>query len=387
MSKTVYVSSYLPRECGIATFTEDLITSIDALQVSEPACVMAVNDPGSSYNYGKEVVFQIESNDRKSFELAADYVNSSDCDLVNVQHEFGLFGGVWGEYLLEFFRKLRKPSVTTMHTTLFPDSKIIRSIGNGDVHNKVVKEIGRRSSSIVVMTETAADILQNNYAISPEKVRVIRHGFPAMPFVPSQVGKETLGLDGRTVLSTFGLLSRDKGIQNAIKALPEVVRDWPDILYLIIGQTHPQVRLHEGERYRNRLIRLVKKLGLEENVRFHNRFLTKEELIAYLQGTDIYICPYLNKEQLSSGTVTYALGAGRAIVSTPFYYAKEVLAEGRGVLCKFKSPQSITNGIRMLLENPEERARIEERAFQYGCSMTWPKVAEQYASLFEEMTQ
>jgi glycosyltransferase involved in cell wall biosynthesis len=387
MSKIVYVSSYLPRECGIATFTEDLITSIDALHVSEPARVIAVNDPGSSYSYGKEVVFQIESNDRKSFEQAADYVNSSDYDLVNVQHEFGLFGGVWGEHLLAFLRKLKKPSVTTMHTSLFPDSKIIRSLGNGDVHNAVVKEIGRRSSAIVVMTKTAADILCENYAIDFEKVKIIPHGFPPMPFVPSQVGKESIGLSGRIVLSTFGLLSKDKGIQNAIKALPEIVKEWPDILYLIIGQTHPQVRLHEGERYRNRLRRLVKELKLEKNVRFHNRFLTKDELIKYLQATDIYICPYLNKEQLSSGTITYALGAGRAIISTPFYYAQDVLAEGRGLLCKFKSPASITEGIRRLLEDQEDRARIEKLAYQYGCRMTWPRVAEQYTSLFKEIIQ
>jgi glycosyltransferase involved in cell wall biosynthesis len=223
--------------------------------------------------------------------------------------------------------------------------------------------------------------------VDVEKVKIIPHGCPAMPFVPSHVGKGALDLDGRIVLSTFGLLSRDKGIQNAIQALPEIVKEWPDVLYLVIGETHPQVRNWEGEKYRRRLMGLVKKLKLEENVRFYNRFLSEDELIQYLQATDVYICPYVKKDQLSSGTVTYAIGAGRAIVSTPFYYAQEILAEGRGLLCKFRSPSSITEGIRHLLENPEQKARIEKLAYKYSRSMTWPRVAAQYASLFKEVIQ
>ncbi len=387
MLRVAYVSSYTPRECGIATFTEDLTKSIDDLNVLKPAAVIGINDSGSSYNYGKEVVLQLDANDERTYLQVADQINDSDFDLVNVQHEFGLFGGDWGNYLLTFLKKLNKPSITTMHTTLSPNSRIFQTPESKAAHDKVVKGIGRYSSAITVMTKMAANILQKGYNVDANKIRIIPHGTPPIPFVPSESVKDSLGLDGRIVLSTFGLLSRDKGIHNAIKALPDVVKEWPDILYLIIGATHPQVRLRVGEKYRRRLVNLVKKLKLEKNVKFHNRFLSKDELIQYLQATDVYICPYVNVDQLSSGTVTYALGAGRAIVSTPFYYAKEVLAEGRGVLCKFKSPASITDGIRHLLENPEQRAHIEKLAYEYGQDMTWSKVASKYVSLFNEVIQ
>lgn len=385
MFRVAYVSSYAPRECGIATFTEDLTKSIDALHSLKPATIVAINDSGSSYGYGREVALQIEENDKRTYQQVANQINNSDFDLTNVQHEFGLFGGVWGNYLLTFLKKLSKPNITTMHTTLSPDSKRLQSLGNVEVHNRVVRGIGQNSSALVVMTKMAADILREGYDVDVEKVRIIPHGCPPMPFIPSHQGKRALGLDGRIVLSTFGLLSRDKGIQNAIKALPEIVKEWPDILYLVIGQTHPQVRLGEGEKYRKSLMGLVKKLKLEKNVRFHNRFLNKDELIQYLQATDVYICPYVKEDQLSSGTVTYALGAGKAIVSTPFYYAIEVLAEGRGLLCKFKSPRSIAEGIRQLLENPGQKTRIEKLAYEYSRDMTWPRVASQYASLFKEV--
>jgi glycosyltransferase involved in cell wall biosynthesis len=387
MVRVAYVSSYTPRECGIATFTEDLTCNIDSLHTLKPSSIIALNEAGASYNYGKEVVMQIEAEDETTYMEIADRINDSDIDLVNVQHEFGLFGGVWGKYLLTFLKKLKKPAVTTMHTTLAPGSKVLQSIGNVAAHDEVVAGIGKQSSAIVVMTRMAAKILQEGYGVNAGKIRVIPHGTPPIQFVPSERAKAPLGLDGRIVLSTFGLLSRDKGIQNAIKALPEVVKEWPDILYLVIGATHPQVRLYEGEKYRKYLAGLVKRLKLGKNVKFHNRFLSKDELIKYLQATDVYICPYINEEQLSSGTVTYALGAGRAIVSTPFHYASEVLDDDRGILCKFRSPSSIAEGIEHLLRDPERRADIERRAYEYGQEMTWPKVAEKYASLFREVTQ
>jgi glycosyltransferase involved in cell wall biosynthesis len=385
MLKIAYMSSYPPRECGIATFTQDLTKSIDALNVFEPSSIIGLNDLSSTYNYGKEVVMQIDTNDEKTYQQAADLINDSDFDLVNVQHEFGLFGGDWGDYLLTFLKKLNKPSITTMHTTLSPGAIVFQSPESKKAHDKVVKGIGRYSSAITVMTNMAAGILRDNYRITTDKIKIIPHGTPPIPSVPNELAKEVLCLNGRIVLSTFGLLSRDKGIHNAIEALPELVKEWPDILYLVIGATHPQVRLRVGEKYRKRLVRLVKKLKLENNVKFHNRFLTQDELIQYLQATDVYICPYINVDQLSSGTMTYALGAGRAIVSTPFYYATEVLADGRGLLCKFKSPKSITKSIRQLLENPEQRASIEKLAYKYGQEMTWPKVAWKYASLFKEV--
>lgn len=387
MTKVAYLSSYPPRECGIATFTEDLTTSIDALHTLSPAAIIAMNDEESWYSYGEEVILQIDEEDKESYIEAAHEINNSEFDLINVQHEFGLFGGVWGNYLLALLDSMDKPSVTTMHTTLSPDSKRLHSLGEVAIHNNVVRGIGEKSSAIVVMTHMAANILQNEYRIDADNIKVIPHGCPSMPFVPSDHEKKDLGLEGRIVLSTFGLLSRDKGIENTIKALPELVSEWPEILYLVIGETHPQVRLREGEQYRKHLMKLVKSLGLRENVRFYNRFLNKDELVKYLLATDVYICPYNMKDQLSSGTLTYALGAGKAIVSTPFYYAQEILAEGRGVLCKFGSPVSMTKGIRKLLENPKEKARIEKKAYDYSRSMTWPRVASSYVDLFEKLAE
>ncbi len=381
------MSSYSPRQCGIATFTEDLTKSIDKLKVLPPSTIVGINDPGSSYNYGKEVLWQIDADNITSYEKAAGYINNSDLDLVNVQHEFGLFGGMWGEYLLTFLEELTKPVITTMHTTLFPDAKIFQTQESLDAHKKVVDGIRRASSAIVVMTNMAAHILQESYGVDKDAIKVIPHGSPSFPHVPSDSAKKDLGLEGRTVLLTFGLLSKDKGIQHAIKALPEIVKEHPDLLYLVVGVTHPQVRMGRGERYRKSLLRLVNTLNLGENVRFHNRFLSKDELIQYLQATDVYICPYVKKEQLSSGTVTYALAAGRPIISTPFYYAEELLAEGRGILCKFNNPRSITDGIKYLLDNPEKRARIEKLAYDYGQNMTWPRVALKYADLFKEFAQ
>jgi glycosyltransferase involved in cell wall biosynthesis len=387
MLRAAYLSSYSPRQCGIATFTEDLTKSIDELHKMKPSAIIGINDPGSSYNYGKEVVWQVDEDDPESYQKAANFINDSDFDLVNVQHEFGLFGGPWGDNLLTFLKKLNKPIVTTMHTTLHRTAKILQSPENASAHNRVVEGIAKTSSAIVVMTNTAAGILQEDYRVKKDKIRIIPHGAPSFPTGPSEPVKSALGLEGRTVLSTFGLLSQDKGIQHAINALPAIVKEHPDILYLIIGVTHPQVRMHEGEKYRKRLVQLVNKLGLRDNVRFHNRFLSKDELIQYLHATDVYICPYINKNQLSSGTVTYAMVAGKPIISTPFYYAEELLAEGRGILCKFKNSKSITNGLRELLDNPEKKARIEKLAFEYGQNMTWPRVASKYVSLFRELAK
>lgn len=385
MLRIGYVSSFAPRECGIATFTEDLTKSIDALHVLEPSKIIAINEPGAHYNYGKEVVMHIKSDDPKTYRQAADQINRSNLDLINVQHEFGLFGGEWGDHLLTLLRELKKPCVTTMHTTLASNSNAFDSPKSAAIHADVVKEIEKRSSAIVVMTKMAANILEEDYGVNADKIRVIQHGSPAIPFVPSQPEKKALGFEKRVLLSTFGLLSSGKGIESAIKALPYIVKDYPEVCYLVIGATHPQVRQREGEKYRQSLMSLVQRLGLQKNVKFDNRFLTKDELIQYLKATDIYISPYPNKDQLSSGTVTYAIAAGKAIVSTPFNYAIEVLADGRGMLCKFESPESIARSVKHLLKNPERKARMEKLAYRYGQCMTWSSIASKYASLFNEM--
>ena len=370
--RIAYVSTYPPRECGIANFTKDLIDAIDRLHEFKPPRVIAINDEGAIYNYDSRVKFHIEQNSIDDYVQAARYVNLSRVSLVNLQHEFGLFGGEWGKYINSYLKDLQKPVVTTLHTIVSNTESTAQ---------KVLERLAHYSASIVVMTRTAVRLLKK-YDINIGKITVIPHGCPDVAFVASERPKTSLGLKGRIVLSTFGLMSRGKGVEYAIRALPSLVEKEPRILYLIIGETHPEVRKINGERYRRRLMRLVADLQLAKHVRFHNRFLSKWQLIRYLQATDIYITPYVDRNQISSGTLSYALGTGKAIVSTPYLHAEEALAEGRGLLCKFRKPASITDCINKLLEDEELRLSLEKRAYTYSRSFTWPKVAQEYAKLF-----
>lgn len=373
--RIAYVSTYPPRECGIANFTKDLIDSIDRLHEFRPSIVIGINEEGAFYNYDRRVKFQIERDSIDDYVKAAHYVNLSKVDLVNLQHEFGLFGGGRGEYINSFLEDLQKPVVTTLHTIL---PKF------GSKTQTVLENIAYYSVSIVVMTRTALQLLKN-YNIQREKINVIQHGCSDVPFVTTKKRKASLGLKGRTVLSTFGLINRGKGIEYAIRALPSLVKKEPRILYLIIGETHPEVRKIEGECYRKKLMRLVDELKLRKHVRFYNRFLSKQEIIRYLQATDIYITPYVDRNQISSGTLVYALGTGKAVVSTPYLHAEEVLAEGRGLLCKFKNPTSIAKCINKLLKDERLRRNMEKKAYDYSRKFVWPKVAERYVKLFREL--
>jgi len=373
--RVAYVSTYPPRECGIATYTKDLVDAISRLYVLGPPVVAAINDRGGYYSYPGVVKFQIDRERVDSYVEAAEYINESDIDIVNLQHEFGLFGGVWGEHVITFLEQLEKPIITTLHTVLLepvPDAR------------RVLEGILENSDYVIVMARVGIRILEQLYETFADKVRYIPHGCPNAPFIGSGVLKSRLGLKDRIVLSTFGLLSRGKGIEYAIKALPQMVKEEPRILYLIIGETHPEVRKHEGETYRKQLFDLVESLGLEGNVRFVNRFLPKNELIRYLQATDVYIIPYPNKEQISSGTLLYALSTGKAIVSTPFLHAEEVISEGCAMGCEFKNPSSITDCIKTLLEYDDVHRRLEERAYEYSRGMIWPNVAMKYVNLFYE---
>jgi len=373
--RIAYVSTYPPRECGIANFTKDLIDSVDGLREFRPSVVIAINEEGATYDYDRRVKFQIERDSVDDYVQAARYVNLSKVNLVNLQHEFGVFGGEWGEYVNSFLEDLQKPVVTTLHTVLANFESAAR---------KVLKDIAYHSASIVVMTRTALQLLKN-CNVKREKINVIPHGCPDVPFITSEKPKTSLGLRGRIVLTTFGLINRGKGIQYAIRALPSLVKKEPRILYFIIGETHPEVRKIEGERYRKRLMRLVDELKLRKHVRFHNRFLQKRELIKYLQATDIYITPYVDRNQISSGTLVYALGTGKAIISTPYLHAEEALAEGRGLICKFRNPSSIAECINRLLEDAELRLSLERKAYAFSRNFTWPKVAENYVNLFNRL--
>lgn len=369
-----FLSTYTPRECGIATFTRDLIDSIELVDEFAPSRVISVNEIETIYDYDNRVKQQIRQNFEEDYIQAAKYVNSSRINAVNLQHEFGIFGGEWGNYVLAFLRNVQKPVVTTLHT-IQPDFE--RKAQN------VLKEITARSKAIVVMARAAKKILRE-YKVPSRNINVVQHGCPEIRFMNSDKVKPSLGLKGRTVLSTFGLISRGKGIEYAIRALPALVKEQPNTLYLIIGETHPEVRKNEGEAYRMNLIRLVDRLGLENHVRFHNRFLTKRQLVRYLQATDIYITPYTGPNQISSGTLVYALGAGRAVVSTPYLHAREVLSNGRGMFCKFKNPQSIADGVKKLLENERLRRGIERKAYRYSRNFTWPKIAQEYKNILKQ---
>jgi glycosyltransferase involved in cell wall biosynthesis len=368
-----FLGTYTPRECGIATFTRDLIDSIDQLAEFAPARVISVNEIETIYDYDSRVKQQIRQDFEEDYIQAANYVNASRINAVNLQHEFGIYGGGWGKYILSFLQNVRKPVITTLHTVQ-PDFE--------PEGRSILKEITACSKRIVVMARAARNIL-SEYNVPNSKINVVQHGCPDIPFLTSDSVKPSLGLKGRTILSTFGLINGGKGIEYAIQALPRLVEKHPDILYLIIGETHPEVRKIEGETYRVNLIKLVDRLGLRNHVRFHNRFLTKRELIRYLHATDIYITPYIGPGQISSGTLVYALGAGRAVVSTPYLHAKEVLSHGRGMFCKFKDPNSIAEEVQKLLEDDKLRRGMERKAYRYSRSFTWPKVARKYIDIFK----
>jgi glycosyltransferase involved in cell wall biosynthesis len=371
--RIAYLSTYPPRECGIATFTKDLLDAVDELSEFKPPRVIAVNEKGAIYHYDKRVKWVIERDSVDDYLQAASYVNSSNVDLVNLQHEFGLFGGDYGEYINYFLDNLKKPVITTLHTVQPDfDSKA----------QAVLRNIIAKSESIVVIVRVAIEILKKQ-GIPIKRYVVIPHGCSYIPFVNTENIKGSLDLKARFVISTFGLISRSKGIEYAIRALPSVIEREPQVVYLIIGETHPEVRKNEGEKYRKKLMKLTDELGLENHVRFHNRFLSKRELIKYLQATDICVTPYVSLNQISSGTLAYALGAGRAVVSTPYLHAQEALAEGRGLFCKFRDSRSIADCINKLLDE-DLRKIIQAKAYKYSRRFVWSNVAKRYAKLFEQ---
>jgi glycosyltransferase involved in cell wall biosynthesis len=369
------LSTYPPRECGIANFTKDLIDSMSDLEGFKHS-IIAINEKGAIYDYDRHVKWIIDRDNAEDYVKAAEYVNSSNIELVVIQHEFGLYGGDGGENIKLFLENVKKPVITTLHTVQPNfDKKLI----------EVLKYIVERSESVVVIAHAAIDMLKKQ-GISCKKCVVIPHGCPSVDCTKGNAIKESLGLKGRLVASTFGLISSGKGIEYVIQALPEVIKKEPQIIYLIIGETHPEVRKHEGEKYRNELTRLVSELGLEKNVRFTNRFITKRELIKYLQATDIYLTPYISPNQISSGTLIYALGAGKAVVSTPYYHAQEVLAEDRGILCKFEDSASIAEGINRLLDE-DVRSEMQKKAYKYSRQFLWKNVAKKYVKRIKSVTE
>ncbi len=373
----LFLGSYPPRECGIATFTKDVVDSYDE-RFGGHSEIITIEEPGApARNYPPTVVASLIQDDRDSYRAIADIVNHHPCDALNVQHEYGLFGGGEnGEWIVDLIALVRKPVVVSLHTVL-PEP-------TAD-HMRVVRTLCATASAVVVLSTTGKDILIDRYGIDAQKVSVVHHGVPDVPFSDTASAKTLLGLHDREVVSTFGLINRGKGLEFAIEAMSDVAAAHPEALYLILGQTHPVVRRHEGEVYRESLEKLVAKYGLERNVRLVDRYLGFDELVQYLQATDIYLTPYLNPVQIVSGTLAYAVGLGKAVVSTPYLYAEELLAHGRGFLVQFRDAESIAKTMNSLFDDRDLRASTERRAYRFGRRMTWPQVAQEYGSLFASL--
>ena len=349
------LSTFPPRQCGIATYCYDLLTHLPSL--AKPEVIAICEEQKKNTN---PIGLCIEQQKRDDYLKAAVFVNQSKAQLVHIQHEFGIFGGPDGSYLLDFLAHLQKPAVTTFHTVLAkPDANKF----------KIMQKVAMQSSKVIVMAQRAKEILTEIYGITPEKIFTFHHGVPAPVSATRQELKKRLNLDGRPVISTFGLLGRGKGIEYAIRAVAKAKELFPNLCYLIIGKTHPGVQRNEGEEYRHQLMQLTSSLGMENNIQFVDRFLDKEELVEYLTLTDIYLTPYIGQEQITSGTLAYAVGLGKAVISTPYIYAQELLSGGRGLLAEFRDSDSIARC-------------LEQGAGQLGKFMSWDYVAEQHLALY-----
>lgn len=371
--RVAFVSSCLPRRCGIATFTASLSTALKSY-LGENACAfIAMNNATGKYTYPPEVVFQITQDNLEDYRRAADLINASDIDLVSLQHEFGLFGGTDGSYITEFLGHLKKPAVITLHTVLAKPTA---------TQYKAVIEAAAFAQSMIVMNELALDMLKDTYNIPGDKTKLIYHGVPDVFYVDPLYYKSQLGLANREILLTFGFLNPNKGLENAIKALPPIVEKHPHVLYIILGITHPEVKKRYGEGYRNMLEGLVQQLDLGEHVLFHDEFVDDETLGQYVGAADIVVCPYLSEEQITSGVLSTALGRGKPVISTPYYHAKKTLDGGRGKLVNFNDPEGITGAALELLGNHESRLAMAAEAFTLGKDMFWSKIARRYVDLF-----
>jgi polysaccharide biosynthesis protein PslF len=371
-----YLSTYPPRECGLATFCEDTIRATNASGDFGEPMVVAMESGTRYHQYARPVVQVVDDRREADYAAAADFINDSRADVVSLQHEFGIYGGAEGRGLYAFLNRLRKPLVTTLHTVL----------PSPDPHQlAMVRALGEHSDRLVVMNPLANLILHRAYQVPPRKLTFMHHGAPAPRLEPRGSVKSRLGLAGRKVMCTFGLVGPGKGLEHAIAALPAVVARHPNLLYLIVGQTHPGACREGVDEYREALGRQIEALGVTPFVRFVNHYLTKAEIVDYLAATDIYITPYLNPHQICSGTLAYAVASGRAIISTPYLHARFLLARERGVLVDFSDPSSIAAAVRRLLETPGLQGQLEARARVYGQRLLWTEVGSRYRTLLREV--
>src|SRR5437773_7860736 len=369
-----FLGDYMPRQCGIATFTTDICEAVAGAYPRCECIVGAVNDRPEGYDCLSRIRFEIDEQEIDSYRRAADFLNINNVEVVSVQHEFGIYGGPAGSHLLAFLRDVHMPVVTTLHTVLREPNEPQRF---------VMGQLDALSNRLIVMAERGRAILKEVYGVAPEKIDLIPHGVPDVQFIDPTFHKDQFGVEGKTVLLTFGLLSPNKGIEYVIEALPAILKKHPNIVYLVLGATHPNLLLREGESYRLKLERLAVDRGVTGNVIFYNRFVPLEELTDFIGAADIYATPYLNEAQITSGTLAYAFGAGKAVISTPYLYAQELLAEERGILVPFRDSNAITEGVTRFLSNPALMARMRKRAWKLGREMIWPVVARRYMESFQ----
>ncbi|MDP9329973.1 MAG: glycosyltransferase [Actinomycetota bacterium] len=387
--RIAFVSTYPPRRCGIATFTSDLISAVRTSGDRSQCRVAAIDERSIVRAYGNEVRWRIRQGSADAYVAAARAINDSTAEIVCVQHEFGLYGrwkgeswvgdtwieGTYEDHLTPFLEELHKPSLVTLHTVLPEPSPAVRA---------AVGSIADATHGLVVMAETAVDILSDVYGVTLRPT-VIPHGMPHIEPKGRRRLKAKLGLDGRMIISTFGLVSPGKGLEYAIEAMPAIVEKHPQVQYLIAGQTHPELLRKQGEQYRNKLIQLVEDAGLSEHVAFVNQYLEQKDVIDYLLATDVYVTPYLDPNQITSGTLSYALGAGKAVVSTPYLHAKEALAEERGLLVDFRSPDGIAEAVNSILDDADLKHRLEHNAYEYAKKATWPRTGERFVETMREL--
>ena len=375
LKRVAFIGNYMPRKCGIATFTSDLAESFSEQFPEIQTLTLAMNDNEDGYAYPDQVRYHLQQDNRFDYEHAANFLNQHVVDVISLQHEYGIYGGLAGSHILTLLRNVTAPVVTTLHTILenpLPEQY------------RVMKEIIKLSNRLVVMSQRSIKLLKEVYGAPAEKIDLIPHGIHDVPFVDPGFHKDKFGAEGKFVILTFGLLSANKGIEYVIEALPEVVERYPNLVYVILGSTHPHVIRHEGESYRESLQARVKELGIEENVLFLDQFVNLKDLKEYIGAADIYITPYLGREQIVSGTLAYTVGAGKAVISTPYRYAEEILADGRGLIVPFQDSKAIAEKILFLLDNEAERDIMRKRAYLYGRDMIWENVARSYLRSFDE---
>jgi glycosyltransferase involved in cell wall biosynthesis len=374
LQRVALIGNHLPRRCGIATFTHDLHRAISTSRPDLETCVVAMNDPGGTYDYPAAVRFQIQDESIDGYAQAAAFLNAAPFDVVNLQHEYGIFGGEAGGRIIELLQRLTMPIVTTLHTVLPAPTPAQR-----DAMGKIVAN----SAKLVVMAEKGRELLRSVHNVSPQKIEVIPHGIPDFPFLEPHHAKAKLGFSGKTVILTFGLLSPSKGIETVIDAMPAIIRSCPNAVYVILGATHPNLVRTQGEAYRDSLTGRARELGIEDQVVFFNQFVDQATLLSFISMCDVYATPYLNEAQMTSGTLAYSFGLGKAVVSTPYWHARELLDDGRGILVPFGDSKAIGVEIAGLLTNDVRRHAMRKRAYAASRPMTWAQTAKRYLAAFD----